>query len=64
LIAKLLPRLASNHDGDVVATARAIEKLKSASACSGASMKANEPMPYQVERLRKELGVGWDDIVK
>jgi hypothetical protein len=44
-VAKLLPRLASNHDGEVVATARAIEKLKSDSACSGASMKANEPMP-------------------
>ena len=27
VLAKLLPRLASNHDGEVVATARAIERV-------------------------------------
>jgi hypothetical protein len=32
-LGKLIPLLASNHDGEVVATARAIERLLKASGC-------------------------------
>jgi len=33
ILVKLIPRLASNHDGEVVATARAIERVLKADGC-------------------------------
>ena len=58
-IGKLIPRLASNHDGEVVATARAIERLLKAGGRDwhdlAASVCVSSLFPTGVEKLPSAL---------
>ena len=51
MLGKLIPRLASNHEGEVVATARAIERLLKSNGCDWHDLAAalcRQPVPISV----------------
>lgn len=62
-IAKLLPRLASNHDGEVIATVRAIRRTLEGAGADLHTLAATVAGGGSDQQRRDEIEPDWRDIV-